>query len=349
MEADEIIGEISYQEIQDMIDGMLGAQSFSFTGYLSDIAQGKIPFSPVEFLETVLRGMGGNLASEKRLYVSLILIAVVGAVLSNFSKLLQGKQVAETAFYALYLLFFSVMLTVFLQTSQIAEQTLERLLDFMKVLSQAYFITMGFTESAVAAGTYYEFTLFLIMLVQMVLVRFAFPAIQILFLLRMADQFAGQDMFSKMAELVKDIVNFVMKTMFGVMMGLNVVQGLVLPVTSKLQTSSVVKLSALVPGVGNVVSSVTSTVLCAGTLVKNAVGIAGILVIVLYCGVPILRLVISRFLFQCIGAVVQPVSDKRIVSCFSAAKESIQMLVYALSTGSMMFVISITLISAMTG
>lgn len=349
MEADEIIGEISYQEIQEMMDEMLKGQSFSFTEYLSDIVQGKVPFSVTDFLQSVFDGVAGNFAQERKLYVSLILIAVIGAVLSNFSKLLHGKQVAETAFYALYLLFFSIMLSVFLQTSRIAEQTLDRLLEFMKVLSPAYFITMGFTESAVAAGAYYEFTLVLIMLVQVVLVKFAFPAIQIFFMLKIADLFSEQEMFSKMAELVEDIVKFVMKTMFGFMMGLNVIQGLILPVTSKLQTSSVVKLSGLIPGVGNVMTSVTSTVLCAGTLVKNAVGIVGVLVILLYCGVPLLRLVISRFLFQCIGAVVQPVSDKRIVACFSAAKESVQMLVYAVSVGSMMFVISITLISAMTG
>ncbi len=348
MGTEEIMGEISCQEIQEMIDGMLGGQSFSFMEYLSEIVQGKMPVSFTDFFQAMFQGITGSLVQERKLYFSLVFIAVIGAVLSNFSKLLQGKQVAETAFYALYLLFFSIMLSVFLQTSQVAEQTLERLLDFMKVLSPAYFIAMGFTESAVSAGAYYEFTLVLIMLVQMVLVKFAFPAIQVFFLLRMADQLSGREMFSKMAELVEDIVNFVMKTMFGLMMGLNVVQGLILPVTSKLQTSSVVKLSSMIPGVGNVVSSVTSTVLCAGTLVKNAVGITGILVVVLYCGVPLLRLVISRFLFQLMGAVVQPVSDKRLVACFSAAKESIRMLVYALSTGSMMFVVSITIISTMT-
>ncbi|MBR1740856.1 MAG: stage III sporulation protein AE [Lachnospiraceae bacterium] len=349
MEADEIIGEISYHDVQEMVDQMLGTKSFSFTEYLSDLVQGEVPFSSMDILQDIFQGVIGNLAQERRLYLSLILIAVVGAVLSNFSKLLQGKQVAETAFYALYLLFFSIMMSLFVQTSQIAEQTLTKLLDFMKVLTPAYFITMGFTESAMAAGAYYEFTLVLIMLVDAVLVKFAIPAIQIFFLLRIADQFSGREMFSKMAELIQDVVNFVMKTMFGLMMGFNVIQGLILPVALKLKTSSVVKLSSAILGVGSVVSSVTSTVLCAGTLVKNAVGITGVIVVVFFCGVPLLRLVLSRFLFQLVGAIVQPVSDNRIVACFSAAKDSIKMLAYALSVGSMMFVITITLISAMTG
>lgn len=348
-QTDEIIGEISYSDIQGMVDQMFGNQSFSFSDYVSKLVQGKIPFSLTDALRTILQGVAGNIVQERKLYFSLIFIAVVGAVLSNFSKLLQGKQVAETAFYALYLLFFSVMMTLFLQTSQIAGETLTKLLEFMKVLSPAYFIAMGFTESAMAAGAYYEFTLVLIMLVDLVLVKFALPAIQIFFLLRIADQFSGQELFSKMAELVQDVVNFVMKTMFGLMMGFNVIQGLILPVTSKLQTSSIVKLSSAIPGVGSAISSVTSTILCAGTLVKNAVGIAGVIAVIFYCGVPLLRLAFSRFLFQFMGAVVQPVSDKRIVACFDAAKDSLKMLLYAVFVGCMMFIISIALISTMTG
>lgn len=347
-EAGGIWDEISCDEIQDVMNQMLGGDTFSFSEYVGQIMQGQLPFSLESSIRTVCNGLAANLVQEKKMYVYLILIAVVGAVLSNFSNLLQGKQVAETAFYAVYLLFFSVLLSAFTQVAQIAEATLTQLLDFMKVLAPSYFMTMAFSQGAVTSEIYYQFTLSMITLVDYVLVKFALPAIHIYFLLQIANQLSKQDMFTKMAELIHDVVKFVMKTMFGVMMGINVIQGMVLPLTSQLENSAIVKLTSAIPGVGSTISSVTSTVLCAGTLVKNSVGVAGVIVVVLYCGVPLLRLVISRFLFQMTNALIQPISDKRVTACIGAVVEALKLLTYAVFVGCMMFVVSIALMSTMT-
>ncbi len=340
--------EISTEEIQDMMNQMLGEQSFSFSDYVSQMMQGKLPFSMETTMQTICSGLAENLSQEKQMYVSLILIAIVGAVIHNFTHLLQGKQVAQTAFYAVYILFFSVLLSAFTQTALIAQDTLSQLLDFMKVLAPSYFMTMAFSQGAVASGVYYEFTLCMITVVDYVLLKFALPAIHVYFLLRIANQLSERELFTKMAELIYDVVKFVMKTMFGIMMGINVVQGMVLPLTSQMESTAVVKMTSAIPGVGNTISSVTSTVLCAGTLVKNSVGVVGVIVVSLYCGVPLLRMVFSRFLFQLTNAVIQPVSDKRITACMTAVVESLKLLTYAVFVGCMMFVISIALMSGMT-
>lgn len=347
-DTEAVLGELSCREVQEMMDEMLGDRSFSFAGYVEKLVQGQLPFSVENVAYNLVQGLAANVMQERRMFLYLILIAVVGAILGNFSSLLQGKQVADTAFYAVYLLFFSVLLTAFSATVSIAENTLTALLDFMKVLSPAYFMSMAFSQGAMASGAYYEFTLVMITVVDWVLVKFALPAIHVYFLLRIANQFSERDIFSKMAELIRDTVRFVMKTMFGLMMGFNVVQGMILPMTSKIETSAVVKLGGAIPGVGNAVSSAAGTVLLAGNLVKNAVGVTGVIAVIFYCGVPLLRVVLHRFLFQLTGAVIQPVSDKRMVACVSAVVEALQLITYAVFVGCMMFVISIALVSTMT-
>ncbi|MCI8771655.1 MAG: hypothetical protein HFH73_11040 [Lachnospiraceae bacterium] len=347
-EADRVWDEISSVDIQQMMDQMLGDQTFSFSEYVTSLMHGQLPVSVESIFRTIVDGLAANLAQEKKMYVYLVLIAVIGAMLSNFTSLLQGKQVAETAFYAVYMLFFSLLLTSFIQIAGIAGDTLTQLLDFMKVLSPSYFMTMAFSQGALSSGVYYQFTLIMITLVDFVLVKFALPAIHIYFLLRIANQLSKQDMFTKMSELIHDVVKFVMKTMFGIMMGLNVIQGLVVPITSQLESSAIIKLSGAIPGVGSTISSVTSTILLAGNLVKNSVGAVGIIAVLFYCGIPLLRLVVNRFGFQFIGALIQPVSDSRITACIAAVVESMKLLTYAVFVGCMMFVVSIALISAMT-
>ena len=107
-------------------------------------------------------------------------------------------------------------------------------------------------------------------------------------------------------------------------------------------------MGSAIPGIGSTISSVAGTILCAGKLVKNAVGVTGIIAVFIICVIPMLHLWISRFMYQAVVVFIQPVSDKRIIKCLGAVVETLKMQIYAVGAGVMMFVISIAIISAMT-
>ena len=155
-------------------------------------------------------------------------------------------------------------------------------------------------------------------------------------------------MFSKLSELIHDIISSFMKGLFGVVMGINVIQGLVVPVAAQTRQSLIVKIGSAIPGIGSTVSSTAGTILCAGKLVKNAVGVTGIIVVLIICAVPLLKLVIGRFMYQAVTVFIQPVSDNRIIKSLGAITEALRLQIYAVGVGCLMFVISIAIISAMT-
>ncbi len=332
---DSIMQEISSDDIQKVMDSTLKGQSFDFSEYIGNIINGQSPFSFEEAGKYILEGIRDNIVQEKNIYIYLVIIALMGALIANFSKLLQGKKVAETAFYMVYMLFFSILAVSFTQLCNVASETLENVFDFIKIFSTAYFTCIAFTLVMMSVTSY-------------VVIKFALPAVQFYFFLRIASQISEEDVFSRLAKLIKDIVSTGLKTMFGIIMGVNVVQGLIVPVAAEAKNSIIVKMGSSIPGIGNTIGSVASTVLCAGKLVKNAVGIAGIIVVIIICVIPLVKLVAGKFVYQIISAFIQPVSDKRIVNCLDAVTDAVKMQIYAVGTGCMMFVISIALISAMT-
>ena len=327
-----ILDEISGDEIQSVLDTLMGNSSISFMDYVASIIQGKVPFDPADMGRQLIQSVFGNIGQQKSMLLYVLLLAVIGAVITNFSKLMQGKQVATTAFYGVYLLLFSV----------------SGLLEFIKVLTPAYFISMSFASGAGAGAVYYEFTLVIVAVIDLVLVKILLPAINVFFLLQLANELSEEEMFGKMAELVKDLVTLALKTMFGIMMGINVIQGLIVPVSAELQNSTLIKAGGAIPGVGNTISTVTNTVLVAAKLVKNAVGVAGVIAVFLLCAVPLLKLLFWQFGYQLVAAVVQPVSEPRVIRCLGAIKESLALLVRAVAFGAMLFIASILVISSMT-
>lgn len=340
--------EVSDEDVQLMLDRILGDRSFSFSDYIMQLLQGKSPVNVEQAGQDIWNGLLHNIQQQKSMYLYLIVIVLIGAVLSNFSKLLQGRQVAETAFYGVYLLLFSLFATAYNQITLMAEQTLEYLLDFIKVLAPAYFISMTFSQGASATAAYYEFTLFMVTVVDLLLIRFLLPAVNLYFILQLVNQLSEEEMFTRMADLIRDLVGLAMKTIFGIMMGINVIQGLILPVAAQVEKSALVKIGTAIPGVGNTIGSVTSAVLCAGKLVKNAVGVAGVIAVFLICVIPLLHLLVYRCCYQLIAAVVQPVSDGRVIRCFGAMTESVRLLIQIVAMGAMLFILSIVVVSSMT-
>ena len=345
---DSLMDELSYDQIQQMLDQMMGDNSFSF----SDMVQSLIHDGKADVLHnmtTMLRKMVfSSFLLDRKMFVSLLAIALVGAVFSNFSKILQGREVAKTAFYIVYMLFFVTLSSSFLQVAQLAGDTLENLLAFIKVMIPAFFISLSFTQGGVAAGAYYEFALAMIMVVNWLLVGLALPAIHLYFFLQVVNQLSEQDMFSKMAELIRDGVRFGVKAVFGLMMGMNVIQGLIIPVSAEVKNMAVVRMGGALPGVGGSISSVLQSVLCAGKLVKNAVGVAGVVAVFCMCAVPLLQMVVSRVLLQLAAAILQPVSDGRLIRGLGGAVKAVDLYIYTVGVGALLFISSIAVISAFT-
>lgn len=60
----------------------------------------------------------------------------------------------------------------------------------------------------------------------------------------------------------------------------------------------------------------TQMVIGSGVLVKNTMGAAGVVILVIITLIPMMKLVILMLLYQCVAAVLQPVCDKGLYPVF---------------------------------
>ena len=68
-EADRVWDEISSVDIQQMMDQMLGDQTFSFSEYVTSLMHGQLPVSVESIFRTIVDGLAANLAQEKKMYI----------------------------------------------------------------------------------------------------------------------------------------------------------------------------------------------------------------------------------------------------------------------------------------
>jgi stage III sporulation protein AE len=81
-----------------------------------------------------------------------------------------------------------------------------------------------------------------------------------------------------------------------------------------LTRNAVLKSLSALPGIGNGFRFAEEVVLSCGILVKNCVGIAGVICILVICLLPILKIFAFTVFYRLLAAFLQLFSDKRIVN-----------------------------------
>ena len=194
---------------------------------------------------------------------------------------------------------------------------------------------------------YYETMLIAISLLEMCTLYIFFPGVQIYFMLNTINQLADNH-FSKMAGLVRSFLRFGIRFLFGVLIGYQGIQGMLLPVMDKVKNNTLLRTAKGLPGVGSSIGSVADTVFGSGMLIKSAVGVGGVLCILVLCFYPLLKLFVFQLMYRAGSALVQPVSDKRVAAALQTAAESSMLLMQFVFAGALMFLLSITIVVVST-
>lgn len=338
-----------YSQIQKVIDeSTVSVDSFDFGQYVSDLIQNKEPFSIKNIFGGIKDGVMAEIRGSLSIFGKLIAIAIIAAIFTNFASVFMDNQVAETGFYITYILLFTIIITSFRTASGLAERTVQQVLEFVKVLMPTYFMSVTISTGATTSLMFYEFTLVAITIVNTILLRVILPLVNVYLIILLADNLSKEDKLSKLAKTLGTAIKWMLRSMIVLVVGFNAIQSLVAPVADGLKRSVIVKMGGAIPGVGNLLSGVTETVLGASILLKNAIGVAGLVVIVILCAVPVLKLIIYYFIYRISESVVQPVSDKRILKCIGATSEAVSMLLQVVIVTAILFIVSITIVTAST-
>ena len=295
-------------------------------------------------LEALKKELFSEIASGGRFMGQILALGILGAVFTNFSDIFSGSQISDTGFYVTYLLLFTMLLAGISQSIQVAADTVEEILTFMKVLMPSYFLVVAFAGGSVSAAAMYEFTLLIISVGQWLLGAVLIPAARVYLLLVFVNHMAKEELLSRLTELTAQAIGWGMKTILGVVLGFHLIEGMVLPYVDSLKNGSVQKLVEMIPGVGQGAAAVTQMILGSGVLIKNTMGMAAVVILLMLIAVPVMKLAVLMLLYKCMAALMEPVCDKRLVKCVAAMAKGHKMLLQIVGTAAALLVITVAVV-----
>lgn len=339
---------LDYGEIEAVLQKIMGKQ-VGFERMVGEIVEdgkmlsyGKILNIGMSFLRTQIKEHGQNI-------VCLTLLIISAAILSVIAKSFRNRQVSDMGFYMIYLLMFVIMMRSFGICYEVAENVISDLIDFMKALMPAYLMATAVTAYQTSAVVYYEFFLFMIYYLQKLVAWIILPAIRCYVLLTMFGTLGSTDFFTRGRNSLKRLILFLLKAMIGAAAGLQMIQGMITPAVDAYKQSVLSKGISSLGEIGNIAQNVTDLMLGAGVLLKNGIGAAAAVVIIMICLIPVLQVSGYMVFYHLLAAVAEPVSDIKVTNMIGQMGEGIGLLVKVLFTVESLFLLTIAIVCVTTG
>lgn len=342
-----MLDEVDFSELDDILSEQELTEDFDFKELVKKLIDGE------EIDKKWLFDTGKDIffqeISQSRGYmIQIILLVVVFALLYNFANVFENAAVTDVSFYMVYMVLLALLMRSFLSMSGILTETLGVMLGFMRALLPAFCLTMVFSTGTVTAMGFYQLTMLLMYIIEAALFYVVVPAVHIFIMLELLNHLTKEEMISKLSELIKTGVEWILKFLFSLVIGINLIQGMLSPVIDGLKTTMFARTASMFPGIGSSIQAVTEIMLGSGIVIKNGVGIAGILLLLLLCSGPMIKVGILTLLYKVSAAVIQPIADKRLAGCISGMGEGARLLGRVLVTANIMLLLTIALVIVAT-
>lgn len=343
----------AYQEIYDMLDikrvekelkknGI--THTITFDELIKGIIRGDGKYIFKSIMDVIREVLAGEILANQGLMLQLVLIVLLGSVFTNISNSFGTSFISENGFFVTYLIITSIMLTSFSLALDIVSSSIEKILVLIRIVVPVFALAINFLGRVSTSAGMYEIILLGVWLVQVIILRFIIPMIKFYVIVSLVNNLNKEDSFSKLCKFIKNIVSWLLKTIVVFVAGLNIIKSLIEPQIDALGRNTVNKIISALPG-GGITSLLAGTFLGAGAVVKNSIGIAGIILLVITVMVPVLKTILILLAVRITGVMIQPMGEKRYVEGVEALAAGLSLLLQTILSSVVLFMLTIAIMA----
>lgn len=290
-----------------------------------------------------------SVCENRKILVEVVLLAVCFSVLKNFAGAFASSYVSDLCFILVFCVLAVLMLQSFLTFREIVCGVLEKSVDFFQIFIPTFSIAMLFSAGESIASGFYQTAFLIIYLIEWLFLTILVPMIHIYILTVLVNYFFEEEKFANMMELIGGLIGWAIRSAGIIVLGLNVVQGIVAPAKDRLLYGTAGRAMAMIPGIGNTVNGVSELLLGSGIMIRNCVGAAGLIVLIILVAVPMVQAGCMVLFYKIAAAVVEPVADKRIAGCLKGMAQGGMLYLKLMGYCVMLIFLTIALTAASSG
>ena len=298
-----------------------------------------------QLLKNIFPLLGTEIKESLKVMGSILIIVLIHSVLKSISDNLNNKSVAQITYYVQYILIATVIMTNFSSIITLSKEAVGNMISFIQLLFPLLMTLMLASGSVVSVNLVQPIILFIINLISNIFQSIIIPIILVGTALAIVSKISDRIQIDKLSKFLKSSSVWVIGILLTIFVGVLSIEGTlgssVDGITAKTAKAAV---SSFIPVVGKVLGDAVDTVIGCSAILKNAIGIVGVIVVIAICITPILKLAIITIIYHLTAALCEPIADSKIVSLITQMADTFKILLAILCSISVMLIIGITLV-----
>ena len=310
---------------------------------LNDAIKGEVDNSTL--LKKILNILGKEVTTNIKSLVSILAIILIHSILKSISESLENNNISKLLYYVQYILIVTVIMSNFTDIIKLVQDTTGNLIGFMNTLVPLLITLMMYTGSITTSSVVEPIILFMINFIGNIIQNLIIPFVLVLTSLVIISKISDKVHIDKLSKFFKSGIVWFLGIVLTVFVGVVSLEGTLSSsvdgITAK-TTKAVV--SSAIPVVGKILGDAVDTVLGCGIVLKNAVGLVGVVIVIGICIMPILKLFVLSVSYKLLSTVVQPIADEKIIDLLEQIGDIFKIFLGILCAISFMLIIGTTLV-----
>ena len=303
-----------------------------------DIQNGKI-------IKNIWKIFGSEIINSISVIGSVIIIVIIHSIIKSISDGLENKSISKITYYVQYILIVTLIMTSFSDILSMVKESIENLVGFMNLLIPILITLIITTGNITSASMLQPILIFIITLIGNFIKDVIIPIVLVSTALGIVSKISDRLQIDKLSKFFKSSVVWILGVVLTLFVGLVSLEGTLSSsvdgITAKTTKAAV---SSFIPVVGKILGDAVDTVIGCSVILKNALGIVGVIIIIAICVKPIIKLVILMAMYYLGASLCQPIADGKIIKLLEQMGDTFKLLLGILCSVSVMLIIGVTLV-----
>ncbi|MBE7082072.1 MAG: hypothetical protein E7378_00110 [Clostridiales bacterium] len=349
---DQQLNSLDMSQLDQMLQELVNDDSIfagdSFKAKVSQIINGEIALDSKTFIDYLLNIFLDDVLNFLPYMCLIIAIAVLYSMVSS-AKGSKNKSIGDVVHFVCY---GAIVVIVVFFVSHILALVGGALSSVKKQMDAVFPILLTVLTSlgtSVSVGVYQPAMAMLSGTVVSIFTNVLLPIFSFMLVFTIISNLTTNIKFNKFADFFRSAFKWLMGIVLTLFSAFVSIQGLMAGSVDTISIKATkYTIKSAVPYVGGFLSDGVGLISLSGVLIKNAVGVGGLML--LFCTVlsPVIKIIVFGFLLKLAAAILEPIADSRVSNFVASIAKSIQLLTALILGVAFMYFLMIGLIMCST-
>lgn len=348
IEIDEQLDDLDFSDLETYIDNLESSVKDMFSGGFVSKVESLINGEYItgdSFLSSVFSLLWDGLLDFLPIIASIIAISILGGMVGNLKPSSGGKSIGNIVHFVTYGVVIVFLGTTLVELIALTSKTLTSLKSLMDMIFPVLLTLLTAVGGSVSVGLYQPAIALLGNIFISLITYFLMPLFIFSIVFSVVGNLSNNVKLDKFVAFLQGTFKWSIGLLFTLFLGFITIQGISASAVDGLSIRTAkYTIKSYVPIVGGYVSDGLSIIMASSMLIKNAVGTAGLLLILFSVISPVISLILFMLSLRFMAGIIEPIGDKKTANFVSDISKSMSMLIALIVAVSFMYMVMTGLI-----